>query len=84
MAKRFKIGDHVRWNSEAGRVSGTNLLNPDFVTFAQAFGAHAERVENDADFPAAFERARASGKAAVIELCTDPLQIGPQSRLAKR
>jgi hypothetical protein len=23
MAKRFKIGDHVRWNSEAGVVSGT-------------------------------------------------------------
>jgi len=23
MAKRFKIGDHVRWNSEAGPVSGT-------------------------------------------------------------
>jgi hypothetical protein len=23
MAKRFKIGDHVSWNSEAGRVSGT-------------------------------------------------------------
>jgi len=23
MAKRFKIGDHVTWNSEAGRVSGT-------------------------------------------------------------
>ena len=22
MAKRFKVGDHVRWNSEAGRVSG--------------------------------------------------------------
>ena len=22
MTKRFKIGDHVRWNSEAGRVSG--------------------------------------------------------------
>jgi acetolactate synthase-1/2/3 large subunit len=67
-----------------GRVSGTNLVNPDFVTFAESFGAHAERVESDADFPAAFARARASGKAAVIELCTDPLQIGPQSRLAKR
>jgi len=25
MAKRFKIGDHVRWNSEAGWVSGTIL-----------------------------------------------------------
>lgn len=23
MSKRFKIGDHVGWNSEAGKVSGT-------------------------------------------------------------
>ncbi len=23
MRKQFKIGDHVTWNSEAGRVSGT-------------------------------------------------------------
>ena len=23
MVKEFKIGDHVSWNSEAGRVSGT-------------------------------------------------------------
>lgn len=23
MTKRFSIGDHVTWNSEAGRVSGT-------------------------------------------------------------
>lgn len=23
MARRLKIGDHVSWNSEAGRVSGT-------------------------------------------------------------
>jgi hypothetical protein len=23
MTKRFRIGDHVTWNSEAGRVSGT-------------------------------------------------------------
>lgn len=23
MARKFKIGDHVRWNSEAGHVSGT-------------------------------------------------------------
>lgn len=23
MVQRFKVGDHVRWNSEAGRVSGT-------------------------------------------------------------
>jgi hypothetical protein len=23
MTKQFKVGDHVSWNSEAGRVSGT-------------------------------------------------------------
>ncbi|MCB1411961.1 MAG: DUF2945 domain-containing protein [Xanthobacteraceae bacterium] len=23
MARRFRIGDHVRWNSEAGHVTGT-------------------------------------------------------------
>ena len=23
MVKKFKVGDHVTWNSEAGRVSGT-------------------------------------------------------------
>jgi hypothetical protein len=23
MRRKFEIGDHVRWNSEAGRVSGT-------------------------------------------------------------
>ena len=23
MVKKFKVGDHVRWNSEAGHVSGT-------------------------------------------------------------
>ena len=25
MTKRFKVGDHVTWNSEAGHVSGTVL-----------------------------------------------------------
>ena len=35
MKKRFKVGDHVTWNSEAGRVSGriirvhTHHANPD-------------------------------------------------------
>ena len=23
MSRKFKVGDHVRWNSEAGQVSGT-------------------------------------------------------------
>ncbi|NHO31723.1 thiamine pyrophosphate-binding protein [Acetobacter fallax] len=65
-----------------GRISGTDLSNPDFVLFARSFGAHGERIERTEDFPAAFERARAAGKAALIELCVDPRQITAQIRLA--
>jgi acetolactate synthase-1/2/3 large subunit len=64
-----------------GRVSATDLANPDFVAFAKAFGAHAERVERTEDFPAAFERAQRAGVAALIELRMDPRQITPISRL---
>ncbi|QGZ65204.1 thiamine pyrophosphate-binding protein [Paraburkholderia acidisoli] len=66
-----------------GRVSATQFVNPDFVAMAQAFGAHAERVERTEDFAAAFERAQQAGKPALIELRTDPLQITPVSRLSK-
>jgi acetolactate synthase-1/2/3 large subunit len=58
----------------------TNLVNTVFASFSCSFGAHAER---DAESPAALAGALASGKAVVIELCTDPLQIGPQSHLAQ-
>ncbi|MBN3727237.1 thiamine pyrophosphate-dependent enzyme, partial [Burkholderia sp. Ac-20379] len=64
-----------------GRVSATQLVNPDFVAMARAFGAHAERVARTEDFPAAFERARQAGVPAVIELRTDPRQITPANRL---
>ncbi|MBK8007294.1 MAG: thiamine pyrophosphate-binding protein [Rhizobiales bacterium] len=71
------------------RISGTNLVNPDFVAFAKSFGAYAERVEKTADFMPAFERALKSGKTAVIELMTDPEQVSSRTtidalRAAKR
>jgi acetolactate synthase-1/2/3 large subunit len=71
------------------RVSGTDLVNPDFVGFAKSFGCHAERVEKTADFMPAFERALKSGKPAVIELMTDPEQVSSRTtitalRAAKR
>ncbi len=64
-----------------GRVSATELANPDFIGLARAFGAHAERVERTADFAGAFERAQAAGVPALIEVCVDPKQITPQARL---
>ena len=54
------------------RTSGTILKNPDFASLARSYGGHGETVRDTADFPAAFARACASGKAAIIELMLDP------------
>ena len=64
-----------------GRVIATDLVNPDFAALARACGAHGERVERTADFPAAFARARAAGKAALIEVMADPDAITPATTL---
>ena len=53
------------------RVVGTDLVNPDFAAMARAMGGHGETVTRTDEFMPAFERARGSGKAAVIELRTD-------------
>ena len=66
-----------------GRLSNTDLTNPDFLLYARAFGAHGERVERTADFAPAFERAQASGKPALIELRIDPEAITPRSTLSQ-
>ena len=44
MARTFKIGDHVSWNSEAGRVSGTIIAihTEDFH-----YKGHARRASQD-------------------------------------
>ena len=51
-----------------GRVSGTELRNPDFAALIRAFGGHGETVETTDAFVPAFRRARASGLPAVIEV----------------
>ncbi len=64
-----------------GRVSGTELHNPDFVALGKAYGAQAELVEKTAEFAPAFERALAAGKPAVLELRLDPEAITPKASL---
>lgn len=62
------------------RVIATDLKNPDFVKYAQAFDAFAVRVEQTSDFPAALEAARlaaAKGQPALIHLVTEAEQIAP-------
>jgi acetolactate synthase-1/2/3 large subunit len=64
-----------------GRISFTDIVNPDFVAVAAAYGVHAERVTTTADFPAAFARARASS-GAVLELVIDIESLTPRQTLS--
>jgi Hypervirulence associated proteins TUDOR domain len=43
MPKTFKIGDHVRWNSEAGRVSGVIIKKITADTNFKGYTHHASR-----------------------------------------
>jgi acetolactate synthase-1/2/3 large subunit len=65
-----------------GRVSATELHNPDFEAYARAFGGFGAVVNKTADFPAAFEAARASGLPAIIHLKIDPDAILPAATLS--
>lgn len=65
-----------------GRVSATDLTNPDFAALAVAYGGHGETVEKTEDFAPAFLRARASGKPAIIEVKLDPEAITPTRTLS--
>ena len=51
-----------------GRTIDTDLLNPDFVEFAQSFGAYAKRVEDLDDFKETLRDALAAEKPALIEV----------------
>ncbi|MNE06154.1 Acetolactate synthase isozyme 2 large subunit [compost metagenome] len=62
------------------RVIATELKNPDFVKYAEAFDAFAVRCETTGGFPAALAAAReaaAGGRPALIHLITDAEQIAP-------
>jgi acetolactate synthase I/II/III large subunit len=66
-----------------GRVSGTMLTNPDFAALGRAYGLHGETVERTEDFDSAFTRARAAGRAALIELRLDLEAISTRISLSK-
>jgi acetolactate synthase-1/2/3 large subunit len=66
-----------------GRVSATELTNPDFAAYARAFGGHGETVERTEDFPLAFLRAANCGMPSIIELRIDPEAITPARTLSQ-
>lgn len=54
-----------------GRVSGSDLFNPDFAAMARAFGWRAARVERTADFEAVFSEALQPGAPMLIHVKLD-------------
>jgi len=65
-----------------GRVSATELHNPDFDAYARAFGGFGAVVKKTSDFAAAFHAARASGLPSIIHLKIDPEAILPAATLS--
>ena len=66
-----------------GRVSATQLKNPDFAALARAYGGHGETVERTEEFASAYERARASGRPAIVEVKLDVEAITPTRTLTQ-
>jgi acetolactate synthase-1/2/3 large subunit len=64
-----------------GRISATQLKNPDFAALARSYGGHGETVRRTEDFPGALARARESGKPAIIHCLIDPEAITPARSL---
>ena len=54
------------------RVSGTDLVNPDFAALARAYGAVGETVHNTEEFAPAFERAIAADRPSLLHVIIDP------------
>ncbi|MGR3636190.1 MAG: thiamine pyrophosphate-binding protein [Shimia sp.] len=65
-----------------GRVISTDLVNPEFVTYANSFGIPGEVVTRTEDFPTALQRAQASDAGYLIELRVDPEALTPAQSLS--
>jgi acetolactate synthase-1/2/3 large subunit len=66
-----------------GRISGTELVNPNFSAYAEAFGGFGAIVKKTDDFAPAFMAAEASKKPSVIEIQIDPDAISPSTTLSE-
>ena len=64
------------------RISGTEIVNPDYVALAGAYGFHGERVTRTDDFAAAFERALDAATGAIVEIVIDTEAIAPRTTIS--
>jgi len=65
-----------------GRVSATDLRNPDFAAMARSFGGFGATIEKTADFAPAFLAAEQSGVPAILHVKFDAEGITPSTTLS--
>ena len=65
------------------RVSGTDMVSPDFTMLAQSYGFYAERIARTEDFEAAFERALVSETGGVLDLDISVEALTPRATLSQ-
>lgn len=68
-------GQQIMYGSDYNAISLLGGRN--YAEIARGFGAHAERVTAFADLRPALERAFAAGRAAVVDVLTDPEVVSP-------
>jgi len=63
----------IEWKqmNQFKRISNVHFSNPDFVAYAESFGAMGYRVERTADFPAILEAALANNTVSIIDCPVD-------------
>ena len=66
-----------------GRISGTELRNPDFAALARAYGCWAETVTQTGDFAPALDRALAERGVKLLHLKTDVEVITAGTTISK-
>ncbi len=70
-----KHGQEAEYGDD--RVVGTELGPTHYEKAAEAFGVHAEYVEEASEIVPAIERAFASGRPACVNVMTDPTAVSP-------
>ena len=65
------------------RIIGTDILNPDFVALANAYGVDAYRVTDTKEFRSIFEKAKNNHNATLIDLVIEPNVLGPALEIGK-
>ena len=82
--ENLDLGEPIFERLGAGQVhQGLGLLRQQVAQHGgEAYGAHAELVTETSQFAPAFERARTSGRAALIEIRLDPEVISHSTTLS--